>query len=86
MAVKDLIPWGRSRGSVPSTAPGEQFSPFLALHREMNRLFDDVFNRFDAGAGASWGLAGRVRRIVAERRGERLGERRAGRGRAPRHG
>ncbi|HKG83434.1 MAG TPA: Hsp20/alpha crystallin family protein [Beijerinckiaceae bacterium] len=55
MAVKDLIPWGRSRGSVPSTAPGEQFSPFLALHREMNRLFDDVFNRFDAGAPALLG-------------------------------
>src|SRR5215207_8244614 len=49
MAVRDLIPWGRSRSSVPSMAPSDEVSPFVALHREMNRLFDDVFNRFDAG-------------------------------------
>src|SRR5215207_1452569 len=63
MAVRDLIPWGRSRSSVPSMAPSDEVSPFVALHREMNRLFDDVFNRFDAGVpsllgrtglGASW--------------------------------
>src|SRR4051812_41257720 len=66
MAVRDLIPWGRSRASVPSTmAQGDEVSPFLTLHRKMNRLFDDVFNRFDAGVpslrgrtpdwlGASW--------------------------------
>jgi len=48
MAVRDLIPWGRSRTSVPSTIQqGGEVSPFLTLHREMNRLFDDVFNRFD---------------------------------------
>src|SRR5215217_5134617 len=49
MAVRDLIPWGRSRSSVPSMAPSDEVSPFVALHREMNRLFDDVFNRFDTG-------------------------------------
>jgi HSP20 family protein len=50
MAVRDLIPWGRNRSSVPSTMQrGEELSPFLTLHREMNRLFDDVFNRFDSG-------------------------------------
>jgi HSP20 family protein len=50
MAVRDLIPWGRTRPSVPSTMQrGEELSPFLTLHREMNRLFDDVFNRFDSG-------------------------------------
>ena len=26
---------------------GEEANPFLALHREMNRLFDDVFRGFD---------------------------------------
>ena len=26
---------------------GEQANPFLTLHREMNRLFDDVFRGFD---------------------------------------
>ena len=49
MAVRDLIPWGRSRSSVPSTMAGDEVSPFLTLHREMNRLFDDVFNRFEGG-------------------------------------
>ena len=43
MAVKDLIPWGRSRSSVPSMMPSDEVSPFVALHREMNRLFDAFF-------------------------------------------
>jgi HSP20 family protein len=30
-----------------STRRGETADPFLALHREMNRLFDDVFRGFD---------------------------------------
>jgi HSP20 family protein len=54
MAVRDLIPWGRTRSSVPSTRDDE-FSPFLTLHREMNRLFDDVFNRFDVGMPSTFG-------------------------------
>ena len=48
MAIRDLIPWGRdSRSSVPSTFRGDEGNPFLTLHREMNRVFDDVFSRFD---------------------------------------
>jgi HSP20 family protein len=45
MAVTDLIPWGRGR-NVPAQRGGD-VNPFLALHREMNRLFDDVFRGFD---------------------------------------
>jgi len=45
MALRDLISWGRDQPSVPSRR-GEEVSPFLTLHREMNRLFDDVFNGF----------------------------------------
>src|SRR3954469_6243134 len=45
MALRDLITWGREQPSVPSRR-GEEVSPFLTLHREMNRLFDDVFNTF----------------------------------------
>lgn len=45
MAMTDLIPWGRGR-NVPAQSGGDA-SPFLALHREMNRLFDDVFRGFD---------------------------------------
>ncbi|MDX0006855.1 Hsp20/alpha crystallin family protein (plasmid) [Sinorhizobium meliloti] len=63
MNVRDLIPWGRGQGQVPASYQDLQ-NPFLALHREMNRLFDDVFRSFDArlpfahggvsGFGASW--------------------------------
>jgi HSP20 family protein len=52
MAVKDLIPWGRSRSGVPSAVQGDEVSPLFQLHREMNRLFEDIFNRFDAGTPA----------------------------------
>jgi len=50
MSVRDLIPWSRStRGPVPSSTRGEPMSTFLTLHREMNRLFDDVFSGLNAG-------------------------------------
>jgi HSP20 family protein len=47
MALRDLITWGRDQPYVPSRR-AEEVSPFLTLHREMNRLFDDVFNTFGA--------------------------------------
>ena len=46
MAIRDLIPWN-NRGSEVSVRRGEETNPFLTLHREMNRLFDDVFRGFD---------------------------------------
>jgi HSP20 family protein len=45
MAMRDLVPWNRGGREVISRR-GED-SPFLTLHREMNRLFDDVFRAFD---------------------------------------
>jgi len=45
MAMRDLIPW--NRGHDVSVRRGEELSPFFTLHREMNRLFDDVFRGFD---------------------------------------
>jgi HSP20 family protein len=45
MAMRDLIPWNRGRDV--AVRRGEEFNPFLTLHREMNRLFDDVFRGFD---------------------------------------
>ena len=42
MSVTDLIPWNRGRRDV-ETQRGREFNPFLTLHREVNRLFDDVF-------------------------------------------
>ena len=45
MSVRDLIPWNRGRDVM--VRRGDEANPFLALHREMNRLFDDVFRGFD---------------------------------------
>jgi HSP20 family protein len=46
MNMRDLIPWGRSEQTTPSRFR-EEADPFMTLHREMNRLFDDVFRGFD---------------------------------------
>lgn len=60
MSVRDLIPWGRNANAqVPSTMRTEPASPFLTLHREMNRLFDDVFSGIGGvptltGRGLGW--------------------------------
>jgi HSP20 family protein len=43
MGIRDLVPW--TKGQQLSTRQ-EPFDPFLTLHREMNRLFDDVFRGF----------------------------------------
>lgn len=45
MAIRDLIPW--SGGRDLSVRRSEESNPFLALHRQMNRLFDDAFRGFD---------------------------------------
>jgi len=58
MNMRDLIPWNRGSGTnqsqsafqTPSVFGNEGESPFLALHREMNRLFDDAFRSFDSPA------------------------------------
>ena len=45
MNVKDLIPWSRTDNKTPALY--RDGDPFMALHREVNRLFDDVFRGFD---------------------------------------
>jgi HSP20 family protein len=45
--VRDLIPWGRSNNQAPATYRDDDRSPFLSLHWEMNRVFDDFFRDFD---------------------------------------
>jgi len=57
MNMRDLIPWNRggsnqvqqSASQGASTFRNDE-SPFLALHREMNRLFDEAFRAFDSPA------------------------------------
>ncbi|MEW6717878.1 MAG: Hsp20/alpha crystallin family protein [Chloroflexota bacterium] len=41
MEIKDLIPWKHEEGKLPVRREFED--PFLALRREMNRLFEDFF-------------------------------------------
>jgi HSP20 family protein len=45
MPIKDLIPWNKDRNV--HAHGNEHLHPFLAMHREMNRMFDDMFRGFD---------------------------------------
>jgi HSP20 family protein len=60
MNVTNLIPWTRNRSTASSTdLQGEGHHPFLTLHREINRLFDDMWHGIDTpsfgfGRGAGW--------------------------------
>jgi len=48
MNVRDLVPWNRNReGARGAPAPREPAWPVGTLHREMNRLFDDIFRDVD---------------------------------------
>src|SRR5689334_2657720 len=46
MNMRDLIPWARNQQMAPGRYR-EESDPFMTLHREMNRLFDDVLRGFD---------------------------------------
>ena len=48
--MSDLIPWGRNR-TAPAPRGNDDTNPFLALQREMNRVFDGFFR--GSGAAAS---------------------------------
>lgn len=60
MSVRDLVPLTRAndRNRNLPAAQEASASPLFTLHREMNRLFDDVFRGFDApslsGGLAAW--------------------------------
>jgi HSP20 family protein len=48
MNVRDLIPWRRPANTqAPAVYRDETANPFLTLHREMNRLFDETLRQFD---------------------------------------
>jgi len=55
MAIRDLIPW--NRGREVSVRHSKELNPFLTLHREINRLFDDMSRGFDL---APFGTADRL--------------------------
>src|SRR3546814_1641421 len=57
MAFRDLIPWSRQENRLPVPVSAERgrdndTHPLLSLHREVNRLFDDVFRGFGVPAFA----------------------------------
>src|ERR1700676_336996 len=58
MGIKDLIPWNNG-GREGAISRGSDANPFFTLHREMNRMFDDVFRGFDlAPFGSPQGPSG----------------------------
>ena len=72
MAMSDLIPWGRNRNAPAAPRRNEEASPFLALQREMNRVFDDFFRGFDVPLPArlGWAAGGWPHVEVSETDGE----------------
>jgi len=57
MAIRDLIPWSRQENRLPVPVSGESDHsghPLMSLHREVNRLFDDVFRGFGMPALAGF--------------------------------
>ena len=62
MAIRDLIPWSRQENRLPVPVRAERDQdggshPLLSLHREVNRLFDDVLRGFGAPAFAGFDRA-----------------------------
>jgi HSP20 family protein len=49
MSLSALVPWGRNR-NVQGRRTIDEGNAFLALHREIDRLFDDFFRDFDLPA------------------------------------
>lgn len=58
MTLADLVPWTRERVAHPRSPGAREGSPFLALHREMNRLFDETLRGFDAASVGGLAPAG----------------------------
>jgi len=54
MAIRNLIPWNNREREL-DVQRGLDPSPFFTLHREMNRVFDEVFRGFDLGRFPSMG-------------------------------
>src|SRR3546814_13741767 len=57
MAFRDLIPWSRQENRLPVSVSAEQdrdTHPLQSLHREVNRLIDDVLRGFNMPAFAGF--------------------------------
>jgi HSP20 family protein len=70
MAIRDLIPWTRNQELAPAR---DNYDPFLTLHREMNRLFDDIFRGFGSNSlSQEWEGRFGCPRIELDDRGSQL--------------
>lgn len=49
MQIKDLIPWNRKSGDI--SRHGNDDNPIFALHRDINRVFENFWSRFENGFG-----------------------------------
>lgn len=66
MHIKDLIPWA-SKSRPSETKAGDE-NPIASLQRDMNRAFEQFWNRFETTAGSAdwpWG-SGAVRSDMVE--------------------
>jgi HSP20 family protein len=50
MQMRDLVPWGNNKGS--EIAKREEDNPFFSLQRDVNRIFEEFWKRFDQPFGA----------------------------------
>lgn len=50
MQIKDLIPWGRGKKEVPRNSDDNE-NPLMTLQRDINRVFDGFWNRFERPSG-----------------------------------
>lgn len=46
MAFSDLIPWGRNRDRMPARRDADE-NPMVSLQRDLNRVFEDFWTRFE---------------------------------------
>ncbi|RKF13536.1 Hsp20/alpha crystallin family protein [Roseovarius spongiae] len=51
MAFSDLIPWGRGRDRMPARQDADE-NPMMSLQRDLNRVFEDFWGRFDNPFGS----------------------------------
>lgn len=58
MQIRDLIPWGNNKGS--EIAKRDEENPVFSLQRDVNRIFEDFWKRFDQpfGAFGRWDASG----------------------------
>jgi HSP20 family protein len=60
MQIRDLIPWGQRGSSASGLVKQEEESPVLSLQRDINRVFDQFWRRFEAAPFGGFGTSENV--------------------------